>query len=153
MRAYYFIYIRHVAMKPEETIDFHIRWAWLKISKMYNQEAANHGLTQSTGYILLNVDPRSGTPSTQLGPMMGMEPTSLSRTLKSMEEKGWIEKLPDSDDRRITRICLTEEGKRLRGISRKTVVGFNQKLLDQIGEKRFQSFKEVIQIIDQKTMN
>ena len=140
-------------MKPEETIDFHIRWAWLKISKMYNQEAANHGLTQSTGFILLNIDPQQGTPSTQLGPMMGMEPTSLSRTLKSMEDKGWIEKKQDETDKRICRICLSAEGRKLRNVSRKTVVGFNEKLLDQIGQKRFEQFKEVIQIIDQQTMN
>tara|TARA_B110000046_G_scaffold32289_2_gene34576 strand:- start:1917 stop:2348 length:432 start_codon:yes stop_codon:yes gene_type:complete len=140
-------------MKQEETIDFHIRWAWLKIAKMYNQEASNHGLTQSAGYILLNIDPKSGTPATQLGPMMGMESTSLSRTLKSMEEKGWIEKNADENDKRVSRVCLTTEGNRLRIVSRKTVVGFNQKLLKQIGEKRFQHFKEVIQIIDQQTMN
>jgi DNA-binding MarR family transcriptional regulator len=140
-------------MKPEETIDFHIRWAWLKIAKMYNQEASNYGLTQSAGYILLNIDPKEGTPATQLGPMMGMEPTSLSRTLRSMEDKGWIEKSNDPNDKRVSRVCLTSEGSRLRSVSRKTVVGFNEKLLKEIGEKRFQQFKEVIQIIDQQTMN
>lgn len=140
-------------MKPEETLDFHIRWAWLKISKMYNQEASEHGLTQSSGFILLNIDPKCGTPATQLGPMMGMEPTSLSRTLKSMEEKGWIEKKQNDNDKRITRICLSAEGKRLRNISRKTVVGFNERVLNEIGQKRFNDFKEVIQIIDQQTMN
>ncbi|MDC1221864.1 MarR family transcriptional regulator [Salibacteraceae bacterium] len=140
-------------MKPEETIDFHIRWAWLKIAKMYNQKASNYGLTQSAGYILLNIDPKKGTPATQLGPMMGMEPTSLSRTLRSMEDKGWIEKSNDPNDKRVSRVCLTSEGSRLRSVSRKTVVGFNEKLLKEIGEKRFQQFKEVIQIIDQQTMN
>ena len=140
-------------MKLEETIDFHIRWAWLKIARMYNQEASKFGLTQSAGYILLNIDPKFGTPSTHLGPMMGMEPTSLSRTLKSMEDKGWIVKNTDSSDKRVSRIGLTSEGERLRSVSRKTVLGFNEKLLKQIGLERFEQFKEVIQIINQQTMN
>ena len=28
----------------------------------------------------------------KLGPKMGMEPRSLTRMIKSLEEKGWIEK-------------------------------------------------------------
>ena len=74
-------------MKPEETFDFHIRWAWARISRMYNAQAANFGGTMSIGYVLLNID-REGTPSTKLGPKMGMESRSLTRTLKGMEEMG-----------------------------------------------------------------
>lgn len=139
-------------MKPEETIDFHIRWAWLKISKMYNQEASQHGLTQTIGFVLLNIDPKEGTPSTQLGPMMGMEPTSLSRTLKSMEDRGLVTREQDEQDRRVIRIKLSEEGKRLRNVSRKTVVDFNQKLLTEIDQEKLNHFKEVIQVIEQHTM-
>ena len=139
-------------MKPEDTIDFHIRWAWLKIARMYNQEAARHGLTQSTGFVLLNIDPRNGTPSTQLGPLMGMESTSLSRTLKAMEDKGWIRRTSDEHDRRVSRIVLTGEGKRLRNISRKTVVAFNEKLIGEIPAEKLKHFREVIHIIDQHTV-
>ncbi len=138
-------------MKPEETIDFHIRWAWLRIAKMYNQLAAAHGLTQATGFVLLYVDPIIGTPSTQLGPMMGMEPTSLSRTLKTMEDKGWICKHSDQNDKRVMRILLTDEGKRLRDLSRNSVINFNNKLIESIPANKVRVFKEVIQIIDQHT--
>ena len=41
--------------------------------------------------------------------MMGMEPTSLSRTLKAIEGKGWIVKRSDASDGRVTRILLTDE--------------------------------------------
>lgn len=138
-------------MKPEETIDFHIRCAWLKISKMYNQEALRHGLTQATGFVLLNIDPKGGTPSTRLGPLMGMEPTSLSRTLKSMEEKGWICRVDDNSDRRITRITLTAEGKKFRNISKQVVVSFNQRLLNVIPHEKLEHFREVMEIINKHT--
>lgn len=136
-------------MKPEETIDFHIRWAWLRISRMYNQLAAPHGLTQSIGFILLNIDPRNGIPATHLGPKMGMEATSLSRALRNMEERGWIERKPDLNDKRISRIFLTKEGERLRNISRGTVVTFNQELLAKIPPKKLRHFFEVLSIVDQ----
>ena len=43
-------------MKPEETIDFHIRWAWHSIARMYNIEASKLGSTMSVGHTLLSVD-------------------------------------------------------------------------------------------------
>lgn len=119
---------------------------------MYNQEASKHGMTQSIGFILLNIDPRKGTPSTQLGPKMGMEPTSLSRTLKAMQERGLIERRQDENDKRIMRIFLTDEGKRMREISKLSVVRFNEKVLDQVSEEKFKNFIEVIQIIEQNTV-
>ena len=138
-------------MKPEETIDFHIRWAWLKIAKMYNQEAAEHGMTHTVGMALLKINPKEGTPSTQLGPAMGMEPTSLTRTLKTMEEKGLVNRVQDEEDKRVVRVKLTEEGQRLRNISKKTVVGFNEEIINEIGPERLELFREVIQVIHQHT--
>ncbi len=81
-------------MKPEETIDFHIRWAWYNISRMYNLKASEFGESMAIGYVLLNID-KEGTPSTKLAPKMGMEPRSLTRMIKSLEEKGLIEKKSD----------------------------------------------------------
>ena len=57
---------------------------------MYNEEAAKYSGTMAVGFALLSIDPKKGTPSTSLGPKMGMEATSLSRTLKSMEENNLI---------------------------------------------------------------
>lgn len=74
----------------EKTIDYILRTTWLAVNKMYNEEASQFGTTMSTGFALLSIDPEKGTPSTSLGPKMGMEATSLSRTLKTMEEKGLI---------------------------------------------------------------
>ncbi len=60
-----------MAEKPELLFDFVVRHSWHRISRMYNQRAAEHDLTMSIGFILMSVD-KEGTPSTQLGPRMGM---------------------------------------------------------------------------------
>ena len=49
--------------------------------------------------IVLNIDMFEGTPSTQLGPTMGMESTSLSRSLKKLEELGIINRIHDKKDK------------------------------------------------------
>ena len=83
-------------MPAEDTADFHIRWSWYNIARMYNLKAAELDGTMAIGYALLNID-KEGTPSTKLGPKMGMEPRSLTRMIKSLEKKGFIEKFNFSD--------------------------------------------------------
>jgi DNA-binding MarR family transcriptional regulator len=134
-------------MKPEETIDFHIRWAWHKIARFYNSEAAKYGFSMSVGYVLLNIDSKAGTPSTKLGPKMGMEPRSLTRTLKTMEESGLIYREADSSDKRVIRIHLTPLGKQKRDISRKTVIDFNTKVRDKLNGK-LEPFLQTIEEIN-----
>lgn len=134
--------------KAEEYIDFNLRHAWHKISRMYNQKAKIHGLTMSIGFILLIVD-KEGTPSTQLGPRMGMEPTSLSRTLKTMESKGLIYRKIDDDDKRKVLIHLSEEGVQLRKQVKEVVVSFNEKLIKEIPSNKLSAFFEVMEIIDE----
>lgn len=132
----------------ESTIDFFIRQTWHKISRMYNQQAAEHDMTISIGYILLIID-KVGTPSTQLGPRMGMEPTSLSRTLKTMEDDGLIFRKVDQGDKRKVLIFLTEKGLEKRKISKKVVLEFNNKLMGKIPKSKLKVYFEVMMKIDQ----
>ncbi len=128
-------------------IDFVVRHIWHKISRLYNQKAYEYDLTVSIGFILLNVD-KEGTPSTQLGPKMGMEPTSLSRTLKTMEEKGLIYREADEKDKRKVFIFLTEEGVSKRKIARDVIVDFNERLIASIPKGKLKIFYEVAEKLD-----
>lgn len=134
-------------MKPEHTIDFHLRWLWLKIIRIYNVEASKFGGSMSVGYALLNID-KEGTPSTKLGPKMGIESRSLTRTLKTMEEKNLIYKTQDANDGRLVLIHLTEEGKKYRETSREVVVGLNAYLQAGIDPKKLEVFFEVAKEIN-----
>ena len=121
-------------MRPEETIDFHIRWAWYNISRMYNLKASEFGGSMATGYVLLNID-KEGTPSTKLAPKMGMEPRSLTRMIKTLEENGLIEKKSDELDKRLVKIFLTNKGKKIRSQAIDIVLSFNTKVQEEINEE------------------
>src|SRR5699024_2883141 len=136
-------------MNKDNYIDFYLRHSWHKISRLYNQKAKEYGSTMSVGFILLIID-KEGTPSTQLGPRMGMEPTSLSRTLKSMEEKGYIYRENSVKDKRKVLIFLTPKGLELRKEARKFVVDFNEQLLMAIPPEKLTAFFDVMKIVDEK---
>jgi DNA-binding MarR family transcriptional regulator len=124
-----------VGVKPEDTIDFHVRFAWAGIARQYGQLAASRGTTMAMGQALLNIE-KNGTPSTQLGPRMGMEKTSLSRLLNNLESHGMIERKADAGDRRVVRIHLTTNGKKERDRARNAVRQFNAWIAQQLGEER-----------------
>ena len=131
-------------MKPEETVDYNIKICWHAISRMYNVQAAQHDITTSIGFVLLNIDPAEGTAATKIAPLLGLEARSLTRILKSMEEKGLIYKMADERDKRSVRIMLTELGLEKREVSRQTVRKFNQKVRETIPEKDLECFFSVI---------
>ena len=133
---------------PEQLVDFVVRHAWHRLSRMYNQKAAEHDITMSIGFILMSID-KEGTPSTALGPRMGMEPTSLSRTLKTMEDRGFIVRKESSEDKRKVLIFLTPVGVEKRREVRNFVVGFNDALTERVSEKKLGIFFEVFKAIDE----
>lgn len=131
-------------MKREESIDFNIKAAWHAISRMYNQQAVKYGITTSIGFVLLNINTKEGTPATKIAPLMGLESRSLTRMLKSMEEKGLIYKKPDPEDKRSVRIFLTDLGIEKKAISRETVKAFNEEVVKTIDQEKLEAFYDVI---------
>jgi DNA-binding MarR family transcriptional regulator len=114
---------------------------------MYNEEAAKADSTMATGFALLSIDPDEGTPSTALGPRMGMEATSLSRILNSMEERGLIARKPHPNDRRSVLIHLTDLGLEKRAVSREFVLQFNNRIREEVDQEALNQFYSVIDTI------
>ncbi|WJJ97856.1 MarR family winged helix-turn-helix transcriptional regulator [Algibacter luteus] len=137
----------------DKTIDYMLRTTWLTVQKMYNEEASKFDSTMATGFTLLSIDPDKGTPSTALGPKMGMEATSLSRILKTMEKKGLIERHPNPEDGRGVIISLTDFGREKRAYSKDRVLTFNETIKKNISEEKLKHFYEVAEIINELVSN
>lgn len=131
----------------EKTVDYVLRATWIAVSKMYNEEAGRKGSTMATGFALLNIDPEEGTPSTSLGPKMGMEATSLSRTLRTMEDKGLIVRKKNPEDGRSVLITLTEFGREMREFSKDVVLQFDEAVKKNISEEELETFMKVANTI------
>lgn len=133
----------------EKTIDYILRATWQAVSRMYNEEASKYGASMSVGFALLSIDKENGIPSTALGPQMGMEPTSLTRTLKSMEEKGLIVRKKNPVDGRGVLIHLTKLGKEKRELSRDRVIKFNDVIRQHVSQEKLDNFMEVAEVINE----
>ena len=141
-------------MEPEDTIDYNIRKTWYNITKLYNRTANEYMASMALGMIILNIDIMEGTPSTQLGPNMGMEATSLSRSLNKLEESAVIERRPHPKDKRKTVIHLTPLGMEWREVAKEVVVEFNETIFSYFEKEEMDIFfailKKINKIIDEK---
>lgn len=127
----------------EKTIDYVLRSTWIAVAKMYNEEASKIGSSMATGFALLSIDPEKGTPSTALGPKMGVESTSLSRTLKTMEEKGLIRREKNPNDGRSVLIHLTGYGVEMRKFSKNVVLSFDEAVKNNVSREDLDTFLKV----------
>jgi DNA-binding MarR family transcriptional regulator len=135
--------------KKKQSLDFSVKAAWLAIAKMYNALGADHHVTHSIGYVLLNIDKEHGTPATKIAPLMGMEARSLSRMLKMMEDEQMIYRQIDKKDKRKVLVCLTEKGKEKREFARQVVKEFNRKVKEQLTPEQLAHFFQVIEKINE----
>lgn len=126
-----------------------LRATWQAVARMYNEEASKFDGSMAIGFALLSIDKEDGTPSTSISSRMGMEPTSFTRTLKTLEEKGLITRKKNPDDGRGVLIYLTDLGKQMREQSKSTVLKFNETVKQNISDEKLQHFIEVADTINE----
>ncbi len=133
-------------MKPEETVDYFLKIVWQTVANKYNQIAAEHGITQALGYMLINIH-EEGTAVSQIASLSGVKSTSLSRMLNNMQELGLIYRETDPADKRSVKIFLTPFGAEKRQVAKDVVRKFNEYLNAHISDKeRLQLIKSLNKI-------
>ena len=124
-------------------VDFVIRQSWKNIEKMYNNEASKYDVTFSIGFTLISIDPEKGSPSTSIGPIMGLESNSISRILNSMENKNLITRRPNPADGRGIIISLTKLGLKKRMIVIEKIRYFKSLVREKIDPSDLEAFHRV----------
>ncbi|MGK9128208.1 MarR family transcriptional regulator [Olivibacter sp. SA151] len=135
-------------MSQENTIDYYLKITWQSIASKYNQLASKHGITQATGYVLINIR-KDGTPVTQIAGLLGVKSTSLSRMLSGMEQQGLIYRRADAQDKRSVRVFLTEEGQKRREIAKNIVREFNSYLDSLIKDSERQKLIDTLKRLNE----
>lgn len=128
-------------------IDLILKSTWLAVSKMFSELASEYDSTAVQALTLLKIDPKNGTKSTNLGPKMAIEPTSLTRIIKLLEDNGYIYKEKTTNDKREVIIKLTDKGIEHRNISKNVVLNFNKSIFEKVSQEKLKTFKEVMDTI------
>jgi DNA-binding MarR family transcriptional regulator len=140
-------------VKHQETIDYFLKIVWQTMANRYNQIVTEFGITQSIGYLLINIDDVEGTTVSQAAALLGLKSTSLSRMLNQLEQTGLIYRKSNDGDKRSVKIFLTDLGKEKRNMAKDVVRQFNGYLNAHISEADKQYLTEMLKKINQLTLN
>src|SRR6187402_965742 len=140
-------------VKHQETIDYFLKIVWQTVANRYNQLVTEFGITQSIGYLLINIDETEGTTVSQAAALLGLKSTSLSRMLNQLESTGLIYRESNAGDKRSVKIYLTPLGKEKRQMARAVVKEFNNYLNAHIKEADKQYLIDMLKKINQLTIN
>jgi DNA-binding MarR family transcriptional regulator len=140
-------------IKNHETIDYFLKIVWQTVANRYNQLVTEFGITQSIGYLLINIDEQEGTTVSAAAALLGLKSTSLSRMLSQLEKSGLIYRESNPGDKRSVKIYLTPLGKEKRQLARTVVKQFNTYLNTHISDNDKQYLIEMLEKINQLALN
>ncbi len=138
-------------MKQQETVDYFLKVVWQNVVNTYNQIASGFGITQSVGYVLINID-KEGTAVSQLAALLGVKATSLSRMLNNMEDLGLIYRETSAGDKRSVKVFLTDFGREKRHLARGVVISFNEYLNENLTVQEKNNLISTLQKLNKLTL-
>jgi DNA-binding MarR family transcriptional regulator len=120
---------------PEKTASSSALSAWIRFLKAYNLIVREARMRLSDYCTIAQFDilaqlsrEKDGTPLTILSRRLLVTAGNLTGIIDRMEKLDLVKRIPDSKDRRVTRVQLTEKGRQLA----KTVIPRHMKDIDQI---------------------
>lgn len=125
-------------------VTYKTKIAWLQIEKFYNEIANKNDVSMAMAFVLLAINKEKGTTVTRIAPRIGMEPNSLSRTLKSMIENGYIIKKSSKLDKRKVFIHLTTLGEEKQNFALQNIYNLENSIKTTITEKELDTFFNVL---------
>ena len=66
-----YIWVVQNGSMKDLTIDWALRATWQAVTRMYNEEAKNYGLTMAIGFTLLSIDSKKGNTKYGVGTTNG----------------------------------------------------------------------------------
>jgi DNA-binding MarR family transcriptional regulator len=136
-----------VGPESETELAARLRLAVMRLSRRLRQQVAG-GVTSSQVSALASVE-RLGTPTLgELATSEKVRPPSMTRIVVGLEEAGLVTRRIDPDDRRVARVMLTAEGRRVLQRSRSLRTAFLARRLRRLSDTERQALGELVGLLE-----
>ncbi|MBN1314919.1 MAG: MarR family transcriptional regulator [Anaerolineales bacterium] len=102
------------------------------------------GLYQGQPFLLSCLWENEGLTHTELANQLGVQPATISVALQRMEKTGFIERQPDPDDQRVSRVFLTDAGRDIRPAVEKIWQEIEQISFQGLSAEEIQLFRSML---------
>jgi DNA-binding MarR family transcriptional regulator len=88
---------------------------------------------------------KEGSRLTELAEQAQLTKQTMGYLVDYLEERGYVERKPDPDDKRAKIVCLTDEGREAVRTAWKIMGRIEARWAELLGEKRMQQLRELLQ--------
>jgi DNA-binding MarR family transcriptional regulator len=103
------------------------------------------GITTSQADALLKLSPKEALRMNELSEAAGLDTSTMTRMVDQLIEKGFVLRQADDKDRRIVRVGLTPQGKKLRKELSDALESYYMESLDDISEPEREIIVQVLE--------
>ena len=116
-----------------------------KLADEFNRRLQENGTTRVQWIALFYIGKAGEISQKELSDYMDIKESSMVRLIDRMEKEELVERRKDSEDRRISKIILTDKGKFLKEELMPRGQEFQDDVLKGISKENLEIFKEVLQ--------
>jgi len=99
------------------------------------------------GCVFGNIDPESGSRLTDLAERAHMTKQSVGEVATDLEQRGYVERVPDPNDGRAKIIRLTERGHEALVTGRGLIDDIERDWADRFGEERIAALRDALEAV------
>jgi|SRR5688572_30042270 DNA-binding MarR family transcriptional regulator len=133
---------------PDFDLDRHVFFWLTQVIGARDRELAqglkDFGLRVPEWRALAALYSRKHSTMSELSDLATIDRTTLTRTVDRMQDAGWIERLADEDDMRVTRLALTAGGRKMFERIWPEVQRLNDLALAGLSHSQIESLKKVL---------
>ena len=105
-------------MSPDE--EHYIGYTMTDVARLlrtvFERRVRSLGLTRAQWVVIARIHRHPGLSQTEIADLLEIEKATAGRLIDRMEAKGWLERRADPNDRRINRLHLTDESRRMHAL-------------------------------------
>ncbi len=128
----------------EKCLFFNLNSFTRALNKRWEEEFENVGLSASHGYLLRLILETPGSTQKQLAEEMSLSPSTVTRFLEALEQKGFVKRTCCSEDGRAMTVEATKKGHALQKDLEKTSERLSKFVAEKLGSRNIEDLVEIL---------
>ncbi|KRK87159.1 MarR family winged helix-turn-helix transcriptional regulator [Lentilactobacillus sunkii] len=119
------------------------------LDSIANIEFKQYDLTKGQYLYLVRIGENPGLIQEQLAEMVKVDRTTAARAVQKLEAKGLVTRLPDDNNKKIKRLFLSKQGKKVYPIIERENAYSNQVALESLSDQQSVELERLLNIVSQ----
>ena len=132
----------------QDCICFQLGRITKKITRYYRDKISAFGFTHGQFFMLVAIFEEESLLPSQLAEKTALDRSTTTGLLDRLERDGWIERQPDSNDRRALRIHLSPKAEKNRNSILSIFDEINSQFVNRYSKEEWRQFQSLLQKLE-----